>query len=177
MDGARSTVTTPPLITGLDAIVHGGDYNPEQWPEEVWHEDVQMMREAGVNLVNLGMFSWALLEPEEGVFTFDRLDRILDLLHAAGSRVGLATPTAGPPPVRGGPPDPVPELPGLRTRRRTHHRAAGPPLRRPPGSGTVARAQRVRRGHARLLLRGLRRSLPGVAAEAVRPVGRAQQRV
>lgn len=97
MDGARSTVTTPPLITGLDAIVHGGDYNPEQWPEEVWHEDVQMMREAGVNLVNLGMFSWALLEPEEGVFTFDRLDRILDLLHEAGIRVGLATPTAAPP--------------------------------------------------------------------------------
>ena len=90
-------MTTPPLVPGLDAIVHGGDYNPEQWPEEVWHEDVRMMREAGVNLVNLGMFSWVLWEPEEGVFTFDRLDRILDLLHGAGIRVGLATPTAAPP--------------------------------------------------------------------------------
>src|SRR5699024_12058541 len=52
----------------------------------------------------------------------------------------------GPDPVRSGPPDPVPELPGLRPCRRTHHRAAGPPLRRPPGSGNVGPAERVRRG-------------------------------
>jgi beta-galactosidase len=84
-------------LRSLDAIAFGGDYNPEQWPEEVWREDIRLMREAGVNLVRVGIFSWALLEPREGEFTFDWLDRVLDLLHTAGIRVDLATPTAVPP--------------------------------------------------------------------------------
>ncbi|GGS82133.1 beta-galactosidase [Planobispora rosea] len=83
---------------GLDGLCYGGDYNPEQWPEEVWHEDVRLMREAGVNLVSLGVFSWARLEPAEGVHDFGWLDRVLDLLHDGGIRVNLATPTASPPP-------------------------------------------------------------------------------
>ena len=82
---------------GLDAVAYGGDYNPEQWPEEVWYEDIELMRAAGVNLVSVGIFSWALLEPAEGTFTFEWLDRVLDLLHGAGIRVDLATPTAAPP--------------------------------------------------------------------------------
>ncbi|MFC7649447.1 beta-galactosidase [Streptosporangium lutulentum] len=45
-----------------EGIAYGGDYNPEQWPEEVWHDDVRLMREAGVNLVSLGIFNWSLLE-------------------------------------------------------------------------------------------------------------------
>ena len=56
------------------------------------------MREAGVNLVSVGIFSWALLEPEEGVYEFGWLDRVLDLLHADGIRVDLANATASPPP-------------------------------------------------------------------------------
>ncbi|MDP9797115.1 beta-galactosidase [Catenuloplanes nepalensis] len=87
-----------PLIPGLDRIAYGGDYNPEQWPEEVWAEDVALMREAGVNLVSVGIFSWAMLEPRPGEFTFGWLDRLLDLLHANGIAVDLATPTAAPPP-------------------------------------------------------------------------------
>ncbi len=83
--------------TGLDSIAYGGDYNPEQWPEEVWHEDVRLMREAGVNLVSVGIFSWALLEPREGEHDFGWLDRLLDLLHDNGIRVDLGTPTASPP--------------------------------------------------------------------------------
>ncbi|NUR26410.1 MAG: beta-galactosidase [Catenulispora sp.] len=82
----------------LDALAYGGDYNPEQWPEAVWVEDVALMREAGVNLVNLGVFSWALIEPEPGVYDFDWLDRVFDLLAAGGIAVDLATPTAAPPP-------------------------------------------------------------------------------
>jgi beta-galactosidase len=82
---------------GLDAMVYGGDYNPEQWPEEIWQEDVALMRAAGVNLVSLGIFAWALLEPVEGSFTFDWLDRVIELLHGNGIRVDLATPTAAPP--------------------------------------------------------------------------------
>ncbi|WP_020076518.1 beta-galactosidase [Cryocola sp. 340MFSha3.1] len=76
----------------------GGDYNPEQWPEEVWEEDVELMRSAGVNLVTVGVFAWSLLEPEEGRYEFGWLDRALDLLHANGVRVDLATATAAPPP-------------------------------------------------------------------------------
>src|SRR3954467_7975243 len=79
------------------AVCFGGDYNPEQWPEEVWAQDVALMREAGVNLVSIGIFSWALLEPSEGVFEFGWLDRLTDLLHENGIRVDLATPTASPP--------------------------------------------------------------------------------
>ncbi|MDQ3911696.1 MAG: beta-galactosidase, partial [Actinomycetota bacterium] len=46
------------LVEKVPHVLYGGDYNPEQWPKEVWHEDVRLMREAGVNLVSLGIFSW-----------------------------------------------------------------------------------------------------------------------
>ncbi|WP_440072604.1 beta-galactosidase [Streptosporangium sp. OZ121] len=79
-------------------LCYGGDYNPEQWPEEVWKEDVALMRRAGVNLVSVGVFSWARLEPSPGVHDFGWLDRVLGLLHDGGIGVNLATPTASPPP-------------------------------------------------------------------------------
>lgn len=79
-------------------LVYGGDYNPEQWPEAVWLEDVALMREAGVNLVTVGVFSWGRLEPAPGSFDFGWLDRVLDLLHDNEIGVSLATPTASPPP-------------------------------------------------------------------------------
>jgi beta-galactosidase len=79
-------------------IAYGGDYNPEQWAESVWAEDVALMREAGVNLVSVGIFSWALLEPSEGQYDFAWLGRVLDLLHANGIAIDLATGTASPPP-------------------------------------------------------------------------------
>jgi beta-galactosidase len=82
-------------------ILFGGDYNPEQWPEETWHEDVRLMREAGVNSVTLGVFSWAKLEPEPGAREFGWLDRLMDLMHENGIGVVLATPTASPPPWLG----------------------------------------------------------------------------
>jgi beta-galactosidase len=82
----------------FDGLAFGGDYNPEQWPETVWAEDVVLMRRAGVNLVSVGVFAWSRLEPRPGEFEFGWLDRVLDLLHDAGVRVALATPTASPPP-------------------------------------------------------------------------------
>lgn len=75
----------------------GGDYNPEQWSREVWQEDVRLMREANVNLVSLGIFSWANLEVADGVYQFDWLDEIINLLHDNGIGVDLATATASPP--------------------------------------------------------------------------------
>ncbi|MGW6560850.1 beta-galactosidase [Streptomyces hydrogenans] len=88
------SATTP---KGLTRLAFGGDYNPEQWPESVWQEDVRLMREAGVTMVSVGIFSWALLEPEPGRYDFGWLDRVLDLLHAHGIRVDLGTPTVAPP--------------------------------------------------------------------------------
>ncbi|WP_329125922.1 beta-galactosidase [Streptomyces sp. NBC_01465] len=82
-------------------ILFGGDYNPEQWPEEVWAEDVRLMKEAGVNSVTLGVFSWAKLEPRPGAREFGWLDRLMDLMHAHSIGVVLATPTASPPPWMG----------------------------------------------------------------------------
>jgi beta-galactosidase len=79
-------------------VIYGGDYNPEQWPEEVWDEDVRLMREAGVNLVSLGIFSWAKLEPRPGEYDFGWLDRIIGLLYENGVMVNFATATASPPP-------------------------------------------------------------------------------
>ncbi|MEU3852917.1 beta-galactosidase [Streptomyces sp. NPDC029554] len=86
--------TTP---RGLARLAFGGDYNPEQWPENVWQEDVRLMREAGVTMVSVGIFSWALLEPSPGTYDFGWLDRLLDLLHEHGIRVDLGTPTVVPP--------------------------------------------------------------------------------
>ena len=86
-----------PLAGNKPRIWYGGDYNPDQWPEEVWDEDVALMQQAGVNLVSVAIFSWAKLEPEEGVYDFDWLDRVIDKLGKAGIAVDLASGTASPP--------------------------------------------------------------------------------
>jgi len=79
-------------------FAYGGDYNPEQWTPGIWREDVRLMTRAGVNLASVGIFSWAKIEPRDGEFDFGWLDEVLDLLHAGGVRVDLATATASPPP-------------------------------------------------------------------------------
>ncbi|MEI7032684.1 beta-galactosidase [Streptomyces pratensis] len=78
-------------------VLFGGDYNPEQWPEETWLDDVRLMREAAVTSVTVGVFSWARIEPRPGERDFGWLDRLMDLLHQHGIGVVLATPTASPP--------------------------------------------------------------------------------
>lgn len=78
-------------------IRFGGDYNPEQWPEEIWDEDIRLMREAGVTTVTLAVFAWALLERREGEYDFGWLDDIIARLHAAGIDICLATATASVP--------------------------------------------------------------------------------
>ncbi|MBI5387394.1 MAG: beta-galactosidase [Verrucomicrobia bacterium] len=81
----------------VPCVFYGADYSPEQWPESVWPEDMQFMRRAGVNLVTLGVFSWARLQPSPDQYTFDWLDRVVGLLHENGISINLATATASPP--------------------------------------------------------------------------------
>ena len=88
-------------VTSQAGLLFGADYNPEQWPEDTWPNDIRLMQKAGINLVTLGVFSWARLQPSEGHWDFDWLDRIFALLADADIRICLATPTASPPPWLG----------------------------------------------------------------------------
>lgn len=83
----------------FDFIVHGGDYNPDQWirTKEIWQEDMLLMKRAGINSATVGIFSWGLLEPQEGVFNFSWLDEVMDLLSKNGIAAILATPSGARP--------------------------------------------------------------------------------
>lgn len=80
-------------------LLHGGDYNPEQWLDrpDILAQDIELMKKARVNTVTLGVFSWSVLEPEEGVFKLDWLADIIHNLYANGIRTILATPSAARP--------------------------------------------------------------------------------
>ncbi|EET59985.1 beta-galactosidase trimerization domain protein [Marvinbryantia formatexigens DSM 14469] len=81
----------------IKKILYGGDYNPEQWPEEVWQEDVRLMKKAHINMVTLNVFSWAALQPDEDVYDFEKLDKIMELMRSEGFLVCLATSTGAHP--------------------------------------------------------------------------------
>jgi len=76
----------------------GVDYYPEQWPEERWPKDTRLMAEAGFNVVRLAEFAWSKIEPKEGEYDFDWLDRAISILASRGIQIVLGTPTASPPP-------------------------------------------------------------------------------
>lgn len=78
-------------------LAYGGDWNPDQWDENTLTEDYQLMQETGANLMSLGIFSWAKLEPTPGNYQFAWMGEILDQCHANGIQIDLATPTAAPP--------------------------------------------------------------------------------
>ncbi len=78
-------------------ILYGADYNPEQWPESVWLEDMRLMKLARVNMATINVFSWAMLEPAPDEYSFEQLDRIMDMLAEHGIAADLATATATPP--------------------------------------------------------------------------------
>lgn len=80
-------------------LMHGGDYNPEQWLDmpEVFETDIERFREAKINTITVGVFSWAKLEPREGEFHFDWLEKIIDRLYENGISVILATPSGARP--------------------------------------------------------------------------------
>lgn len=81
-----------------DKIRYGGDYNPEQWPKEVWDEDHRHFGTAGIDTLTVGVFIWSLTQPAEDTYDFTALDDILDRAAAEGRSVCLATGTAALPP-------------------------------------------------------------------------------
>ena len=91
----RRTFHWPSLLTESGrGIAFGGDYNPDQWPEDVWDDDIRLMKQAGVNTVALAIFSWDRIQPEKHRWEFGWLDCIIDKLGKAGIAVDLASATA-----------------------------------------------------------------------------------
>ena len=177
-------------------IQYGGDYNPEQWPLATRIEDVELMQQAGVTLVSVGIFSWAQLEPREGEFDFGWLDDILDRLHAAGIKVTLATATASPPPwLTRKHPEFLPVLADgtvLHPGGRQAYRVSSPAYREyvlrmtrtmaerygdAPGAGALARGQRAGLPRPARLLRRRRGRVPALARGPVRHGRGAQRRL
>lgn len=87
------------LFPKADAILHGCDYNPEQWLDrpDILEEDIRLMKEANINVVTLGVFSWSVYEPVEGEYNFDWLKDIMDNLYENGIYTILATPSGARP--------------------------------------------------------------------------------
>lgn len=88
-----------PINEKCNSLLHGADYNPDQWMDtpEIWDEDMRLMKLAGCNVMSVGIFSWSSLEPEEGRFEFGWLDTILDKLAQNSVYAILATPTGAKP--------------------------------------------------------------------------------
>lgn len=89
----------PPLSEKCPHLLHGGDYNPEQWARTpgTWDEDIRLMKLAGCNAMSVGIFAWSALEPAEGRFDFGWLDAIMDKLAGNGTFAVLATPSGSKP--------------------------------------------------------------------------------
>ncbi len=85
------------LYHKMNKILYGGDYNPEQWPEEIRREDMELLKKAGIDIVTLNVFNWSLLQPEEEVYDFTVLDEVVELVSEAGLQICMATGTAAHP--------------------------------------------------------------------------------
>ncbi len=88
-----------PLIPGNPCLIHGGDYNPDQWLgyPDILKEDVRLMKVAGVNSATVAIFAWAALEPREGEYHFEWLDEVFDRLWKNGIHIILSTPSGARP--------------------------------------------------------------------------------
>ncbi len=87
----------PPINPRFPHMLHGGDYNPDQWPEDIWAEDMRLMKLAHCNTMSVNIFAWSKTEPAEGQFDFGWLDRVMDMLAENGAYAVLATPSGARP--------------------------------------------------------------------------------
>lgn len=87
------------LFPQIGGLIHGGDYNPEQWLDrpDILEEDLRLMKKAGINSASVGIFSWSVLEPKEREFHFEWLGKIIDRLYENGIYTVLATPSGARP--------------------------------------------------------------------------------
>lgn len=89
------------ITSKFPELLHGGDYNPEQWmaqKDTIWKQDMEHAKKAGINTLSIGIFSWSYLEPEDGVYDFIWMDEVMDNLAANGIKAVLATPSGARPP-------------------------------------------------------------------------------
>jgi beta-galactosidase len=100
MTGENMPYQWPQAADGssVGRIWFGGDYNPEQWDEKTWDEDIRLMQRVRINIVSLGIFSWARIQLGPDQWDFEWLDTVIDKLGDAGIWVDLASATASPPP-------------------------------------------------------------------------------
>ncbi len=78
----------------FNRILYGGDYNPNQWPKDIWEEDMRMFKKAGINSATINVFSWAKIQPSEEEYYFEELDEIVEMLSKDKYDIILATSTA-----------------------------------------------------------------------------------
>lgn len=176
-----------------DVLLHGGDYNPDQWLDrpDILERDAEMLAESGCNVVSLGIFAWSTLEPEEGVFRLDWMEQVIDRLYAKGIRVILATPSGARPKWLA---DKYPEVlrvdkarrrqlfgvrhnhcytsPVYREKVPDHQPEAGRAFRQSSGGNHVAYFQRVRRRMSLPLMPG---SFPRLAEREISDDRESQQ--
>ncbi len=81
----------------MNKILFGGDYNPEQWDEETWQEDMRLFKLAHVDTVTINVFNWAMLQKDENTYDFSKLDQIIDLCVKNNLNIILATSTSAHP--------------------------------------------------------------------------------
>ena len=81
----------------VNKLIHGGDYNPEQWDEATWEKDYEMFHKAGIDIVTLNVFNWAMIQPDEGTYDFSRLDASVKRAEDNGVNICMATATAAHP--------------------------------------------------------------------------------
>src|SRR5699024_5494642 len=86
-------------VTGAKYMLHGADYNPDQWLSypEVLEDDIKLMKLSHTNAYSIGMFAWVAMEPEEGRFELEWLDKLFDQIHQNGGKIALATPSGARP--------------------------------------------------------------------------------
>lgn len=87
------------FTTKANYLLHGGDYNPDQWLDcpDILEDDIKLMQASRTNAFSVGIFAWSTLEPEEGIYNFEWLDKVIDDIHRIDGKVLLATPSGARP--------------------------------------------------------------------------------